>query len=378
MKARTAVTAFAAVLVLPVVLPVTAAATSLSAPDAVPAEVLAAMQRDLGLTADQVFVRVAQETKATAIEGTLRDQLGSSFGGAWFSPSLGKLVVGVTDANKLGTVRAAGAEGKVVGSSASQLDTAKSDLDRASAPAGVNGWYVDEADNSLVVELNSAPSQATRTFLANAHGVTVRTVRTAQATPLANVRGGDAWFGPGFRCSVGFSARTSSGAKRMVTAGHCTEGGGTASGFNNVTMGPINGSVFSLQGDFGKVDVTSSSWTLAATVNRYGQGDLTVHGSTAAATGASVCRSGSTTGWHCGTIQAKNQTVNYPNRTVQGLTRTNVCAEPGDSGGSFITTAGQAQGMTSGGSGNCTSGGTTFFQPVNEALSTFGLTLATA
>jgi hypothetical protein len=52
-------------------------------------------------------------------------------------------------------------------------------------------------------------------------------------------------------------------------------------------------------------------------------------------------------------------------------------SEPGDSGGSFIS-GDQAQGVTSGGSGDCSSGGTTFFQPVNEILSTFGLTLVTS
>jgi streptogrisin C len=76
-------------------------------------------------------------------------------------------------------------------------------------------------------------------------------------------------------------------------------------------------------------------------------------------------------------VQAKNSTVNYPQGTVTGLTRTNACAEPGDSGGSWLSGA-QAQGVTSGGSGNCTSGGTTYFQPVNEILSAYGLTLTTS
>jgi streptogrisin C len=67
---------------------------------------------------------------------------------------------------------------------------------------------------------------------------------------------------------------------------------------------------------------------------------------------------------------------------VYGLIRTNVCAEPGDSGGSLVSNPGSgvkvaALGMTSGGSGNCTSGGTTFFQPVTEALSVYGLSLVT-
>jgi streptogrisin C len=92
--------------------------------------------------------------------------------------------------------------------------------------------------------------------------------------------------------------------------------------------------------------------------------------------GAAICRSGSTTGTRCGVIQAKNQTVNYPEGAVTGLTRTNVCAEGGDSGGPWLS-GDQAQGVTSGGSGNCTTGGTTFFQPLNEILATNNLTLVT-
>ena len=67
---------------------------------------------------------------------------------------------------------------------------------------------------------------------------------------------------------------------------------------------------------------------------------------------------------------------------MYGLIRTNVCAEPGDSGGALVSNPGTgtrvtALGMTSGGSGNCTSGGTTFYQPVTEALSVYHLTLVT-
>ncbi|URN13576.1 S1 family peptidase [Streptomyces radiopugnans] len=92
--------------------------------------------------------------------------------------------------------------------------------------------------------------------------------------------------------------------------------------------------------------------------------------------GSSVCRSGSTTGWHCGTIEQHDVTVQYGQGDVHGLTRTTVCAEPGDSGGPYIT-GDQAQGVTSGGSGNCTTGGTTFYQPVEPVLEAYGLTLVT-
>jgi streptogrisin C len=67
----------------------------------------------------------------------------------------------------------------------------------------------------------------------------------------------------------------------------------------------------------------------------------------------------------------------YAQGSVSGLSRSNACAEPGDSGGSWIS-GNQAQGVTSGGSGNCSSGGTMWFQPVNEILGAYGLTLTTS
>jgi streptogrisin C len=358
-----------------VALAVPATAAPASSGQSVDPQVLSAMQRDLHLTADQALARISMEQHATATEQTLRTQLGSAFGGAYIEGT--SLIVGVTDAAQAAKVTAAGATPKVVHNSETQLTAAKNALDTAKAPANVAGWYVDIATNSVVVETTSAATAATNAFLAKAQGVTVRTVHGAKSRPLYNVRGGDAWYGSNFRCSVGFSARSSSGTKYMITAGHCTAGGGTAYGYNQVTMGSMSGSVFGTQGDFGRVTVSSSSWTLTGLVNHYGGSDVHVTGHTEAATGSSVCRSGSTTGWHCGTIQAKNQTVSYSGGpTVTGLTRTNVCAEPGDSGGSWMSGS-QAQGFTSGGSGNCSSGGTTYFQPVNEALSYWGLTIVT-
>ncbi|WP_244167373.1 trypsin-like serine protease, partial [Streptomyces mutomycini] len=68
-------------------------------------------------------------------------------------------------------------------------------------------------------------------------------------------------------------------------------------------------------------------------------------------------------------------TVNYGGGDiVYGMIRTNVCAEPGDSGGPLYSGT-RAIGLTSGGSGNCSSGGTTFFQPVTEALSAYGVSV---
>ena len=66
--------------------------------------------------------------------------------------------------------------------------------------------------------------------------------------------------------------------------------------------------------------------------------------------------------------------MTYQEGTVNGLIDTDVCAEPGDSGGSLFDGS-SAVGLTSGGSGDCSSGGETFFQPATSALSALGASI---
>ncbi|WP_422769430.1 S1 family peptidase [Plantactinospora sp. WMMC1484] len=383
MKRRLAT--LAAVTLLPVgilgaVAPPAAAAPDPGTPGAAPAtadaaspEMLAAMQRDLGLTAAQARARISRDEKASLADAGLRKSLGRAYAGGWISQADGKLTVAVTDRSQAARVTAAGAEAKLVSRSAAQLDGVKSGLDRAAAKAparSVPGWYVDVATNSVVVLANGGTAAAS-TFV-TASGVdaaAVRIVATTEAPQLYyDVRGGDAYY-MGGRCSVGFSVTGG-----FVTAGHCGRSGTATQGYNQVAQGTFRGSSFP-GNDYAWVQ-TNSNWTPQPWVNNYAGGNVTVAGSTESAVGAAICRSGSTTGWRCGTVQAKNQTVNYAEGSVSGLTRTNACAEPGDSGGSWLSGQ-QAQGVTSGGSGNCSSGGTTYFQPVNEILSVYGLTLRT-
>ena len=80
---------------------------------------------------------------------------------------------------------------------------------------------------------------------------------------------------------------------------------------------------------------------------------------------------------------AVNQTVNYgAGSIVHGLTQTTACAQPGDSGGPYVTNPGSgtraiALGLLSGGTGDCSIGGTTFYQPLPEVLSAYRMTLVT-
>ncbi|KZM21097.1 uncharacterized protein EKO05_0003550 [Ascochyta rabiei] len=342
-------------------------------------EILAAMKRDLGLDAEQAHVRVARELKATEVIEKLRTSAGKSFGGAWLVD--GELKVAVTDQALTSEVTDAGATPFVVSVPLSKLEEAQKALDKIdieqslgkrSENTGIAAYYVDVAANKLVIE-SLADSTAQAAELAKKVGLVesefeVRTVK-ALPTTFATIRGGDAYLiNRSSRCSVGFSVTTG-----FVSAGHCGTVGNTATTSSGATLGSFSGSVFPGNGDYSYVRGSSGN-TFSGRINNYNSGTLPVSGSTAAATGASVCRSGSTTGVYCGTIRSLGASVSYQEGRVTGLTQTNVCAEPGDSGGSFYSGA-QAQGVTSGGSGDCSSGGVTYFQPVNEILSAYSLTL---
>jgi streptogrisin C len=348
------------------------AAATLRTADAPPA-LLRAMERDLGLDRGQAERRLAHEAEAGATAGRLRAALGGDFAGAWVrGAESAALTVATTDASDVAAIEAQGADAVVVRRSLAALDAAKARLDRAAARHATTDtpvWYVDVRTNSLVVQ--AVRAEAGRALLAAA-GVAGRVeVSAERPRPLYDLRGGDAYYmGGGGRCSIGFPV-TRGTQQGFATAGHCGRAGTTTSGSNRVAQGTFQASVF--PGNDMAWVAANSSWTATPYVNGSG---VQVAGSAQAPVGASVCRSGSTTGWHCGTVQQHNTSVTYQEGTVSGVTRTSVCAEPGDSGGSFISGS-QAQGVTSGGSGNCTSGGTTFFQPVNPILQAYGLTLKT-
>jgi streptogrisin C len=332
-------------------------------------QVFNALARDLKLDSAGVKARLVNEAKAGKADLTLRKSLGANYAGAWLSTDAKTFTVAVTSDAQAGQVRAAGATPQIVKHSLAKLDDVKAKLDASAsaAPQAIPGWYVDVTTNTVVVLARAGADTAAFVKASGADSSAIRVeASTETPTPYIDVIGGNAYYiGSGSRCSVGFSVNGG-----FITAGHCGSNGSTTT----QPSGTFRGSSFP-GNDYAWVQVASGN-TPRGLVNNYAGGNVTVSGSTDAAVGASVCRSGSTTGWHCGTISARNSSVTYPQGTVSGLIRTNVCAEPGDSGGSLIA-GNQAQGVTSGGSGNCSSGGTTYFQPVNEILQAYSLTLVT-
>ncbi|MGX6602967.1 ricin-type beta-trefoil lectin domain protein [Micromonosporaceae bacterium Da 78-11] len=336
---------------------------------------LAAMRRDLKLDDDQIAVRLRTEAAAPAVEKRLRARLGDTFGGAWIPAGATRLTVAVTDPARAATVRAEGAEPTVVARGAAELARSRAALDRHAAKARVGvirGWYVDDQANRVVVLAAPGAGPAAKAF-AEASGAGEVAVVTAQEQPrtMYDIRGGDQYVINGNTlCSVGFAV-----AGGFVSAGHCGGVNSPTLGYNNVAQGTFAGSSFP-GNDYSWIR-TNGNWTPQPWVNNYAGGNVLVAGSQDAAVGSSICRSGRTTGWRCGTLLGRNETIVYAQGSVSGLSRSNACAEGGDSGGAWIS-GNQAQGVTSGGTGNCTSGGTMWFQPVNEILGAYGLSLTTS
>ncbi|MFC3493659.1 S1 family peptidase [Glycomyces rhizosphaerae] len=330
------------------------------------------LQDTFGITEAEAYDRLAVEDVAADLLGEIPDSLDSSYAGLWVSEDADEIFVATTDAADTNELRAEGATPVLVEHDLAALEDAAAAVNPISME-GYYGNYVDVVANTLVIETADAAVAADLIEAAGIDPSLVTVDAGAEAPQTYFVRGGDAYnIENSWRCSVGFSVRQGS-TPGFVTAGHCGAAGDSVTG-GEAAPGTFRNSVFP-GADRAWVAVGTGE-QLLDDVNMY-SGTRDVANATQAAVGSSICRSGSTTGWHCGTVQAFNQTVNYAEGAVRGMTRTNVCAEPGDSGGSFIS-GNSAQGMTSGGSGNCSSGGTTYFQPIGPALSAWGLTLVTS
>jgi streptogrisin D len=236
-------------------------------------------------------------------------------------------------------------------------------------------WYVDSATNQVVVSLDQSVTGAKLakvTAVTSQFGSAVRTERVA-GTFHKYIAGGDAIYGGQYRCSLGFNVRSGS-TYYFLTAGHCGNIASTwyANSAHTTVLGNTVGSSFP-GNDYAIVQYTSSV-AHPGTVDLYNGTSQDITSAANAFVGEAVKRSGSTTGVHSGSVTATNATVNYAEGTVTGLIRTNVCAEGGDSGGSLFDGT-KALGLTSGGSGNCSTGGTTYFQPVTEPLSVYGVSV---
>ncbi|MFI6697333.1 S1 family peptidase [Streptomyces sp. NPDC050433] len=356
-------------------------------------EMVAALAETLG-SSEQAAVDRFDHEAAQQRELADVNKQGIKTDGAFFTKA-GTLTVNAPDARSAARVEDAGLTARVPEHGKSALDLIKSELDAKAAeqaPAGVSSWSVDLAADTVTVEVSNDSGAAARSFIkaASKHGDAVRVIRGQERLETqAVVPPGSRMTFNGYICSVGFGARDAAGKQYLVTAGHCIEDLPDLA-YNNVKFAKGTNSRFAVgtrSVDMGIAAVDAED-SIGTQVTTHGQaGNVAVRGGTRAAQGAAMCKSGQTTGWTCGTVGSYNVTVTYtdanggPDTVVTGLGSSTVCTEGGDSGGAYIA-GNQAQGMTSGGpiGQNCTGvngRGSSYFQPLTDALSYYGLTLNT-
>lgn len=254
--------------------------------------------------------------------------------------------------------------------SAAQLTRASDSVRQADIPG--TAWAVDSRTGRVVVTTDSTVSQAEIARIERQAGAEAGALTIKHTPGRFNklITGGDAIYGGQYRCSLGFNVHSGS-TYYFLTAGHCGQVASTwySNSSHSTVLGTNVG--YSFPGnDFALVRYTNSSIAHPSSV-----GSQSITSAATPSVGTTVYRRGSTTGTHSGRVTALNATVNYGSGDiVSGLIQTTVCAEGGDSGGPLYGGS-VAYGLTSGGSGDCTSGGTTFFQPVTEALSYYGVSL---
>ncbi|MDJ0336508.1 DUF4214 domain-containing protein [Salinibacterium sp. G-O1] len=270
---------------------------------ALPPELVEAVNRDLGISGEQYLAESAAAVRAPEVVESLTavgvDVLGSRMDGT-------NLVVNIADAADEAVVASAGAAAEI--GEPAPFDINDMVLSFSADIYGGQGYYYEAANNTA------------------------------------------------FRCSIGFNGFASSGAKEFLTAGHCTNTvrGGVwslqmtapdAAGSKDATLGyPVPGTTSVSTGgyDVGRISVPSAVNAVPSVLTWGGSTGaplsstpLKITGRSAATVGASVCKSGSTTGWTCGVVREVDYDANVQGSTVNSVVTT-ACTRPGDSGGSVV------------------------------------------
>lgn len=295
--------------------------------------------------------------QAAAQAQQVSNRLGADTGG-FFLDKNQHPVVNVLNQSDAAAVRAAGLTPALVNYSMSTLTATKNALDQLGFIKFAS-WGIDPSTDQVVVTISdSTPAAGAHRLLAAARrfGSQVRIEHSTDA-PKEFVLGGDAINNGVVRCSVGFNVRRA-GQLMVLTAGHCTNFGGTWS--------PMGGRV---------VASVSPGADEGLITNPSGNGPSRINdGTTITSVGAPFVgerlrKSGSTTGITSGSVTGVDLTVNFDVGVIRHMFATNVHSEPGDSGGSGYNGS-IALGTLTGGNSQ-----TTFFYPAQREFSDFGLTL---
>lgn len=367
-----------------------ATATAWAAPSAAPVpspdNVVAGFvaERD-GITVAQAEQKLAkQDRQQKAFDAVAKSAKGTD--GAYFAGDT--LVVLVDDAATARSVEAKGLTAKQ-GLGQRDLDAiSKRALSASTKSSDLVSLTPDLAGQRVVATVEKDAPASLRAALADVEGVVVETGSMIE-TQVDVFPGRIMDLVPGTNCSLGFPG-TKAGNNVLLTAGHCVEGFPDIYNESGVHIGKGTNTRFRSGApsvDMGLMDIDAEDYGQPYVDTRGGlSGYVPVYGASKNAVGSNICKAGNTTGWTCGQIQAYNVTVNYGGTTsTSGLAQASVCTEGGDSGGAYIGTNNYAQGMTSGGpvgvdcgyNQGYNAGSYSFYQPVVDAASYYGVTVST-
>jgi len=359
---KTAITAVAGALALGMFAPATAASASVPGiegySDVVANEAITTLSSERGVS--EVAAATLLQTQQNSVDALdeLRSSLSSDIVSEYLDAS-GKPVVNVATKAAAAKAEAAGATAKVVSRTAEQLDAARAQLESVSVAHTSVG--LDPQNNQLVVTIadqakDSAAAKLTQKAAQLGDAVRVEHVAGGMEKAIYN---GEAITGGGSRCSAGFNVNDGS-QDYILDAGHCT------AGVAEWNVGPSIDASFP-GNDYGLIRNDTGSAPGAVTL--WDGTTQAISSASDATVGQDICKSGSTTQLTCGTVQATNVTVNYPEGAVSGLVQTSAEVNSGDSGGCLFSGS-TGLGITSG-----MGGGSSYFQPVTEALSAYGMSL---
>lgn len=277
-----------------------------------------------------------------------------------FLDAQGEPVVNVLGKQAARRAEQTGAEARVVPNSEAELKQARAAL--AEVPSVAHTTIAtDPKANKVVLTVADAADDAEAAKLlavAEQYDARIRVEHVGGGFSKA-VYNGQAITGGGVRCSAGFNVH-SGGQNYILDAGHCT------SAVSQWNVGPSLGASFP-GNDYGIIRNDTGSAPGAVTLwNGYAQ---PINSASNAYVGERVCKSGSTTQLTCGTVQATGVRVNYSAGPVYGLIQTTARVDSGDSGGCLFDGS-VGLGITSG-----MGGGSSYFQPVVEALRAYGVAL---
>ncbi|MFF0153695.1 S1 family peptidase [Micromonospora sp. NPDC005203] len=327
------------------------------------ADMAEAIAKQRGISRDAAEKLLSAENANVRLANRLTTELGASSGGAYLSN--GHLVVTVTDAAAAAKVTAAGAEARLVARGERHLQKIQRALEAAPSEPNTT-WGVDPETNQVVVSLPaSGAKNAAQNSMARKFGAAVRFETTAgQIQPNVGISSADALGG----CSVGFTA-TDYTFNYIITAGHCTQGYPHWTLPNGQDVGPSLESNYP-ENDYGLIWMNGPSVWATGTINLWNNTSRSIHGWATAVSGLSVCNSGKTTGFRCGSVLRTNVTVNGAGGTVRQMVETNICTLGGDSGGPLFA-SNTAYGLNSHANrigSQCNSTPRTWHQPVGEAI----------